>query len=252
MASDPDDNPFERASGWPKMPQASFRVGSLPRAGEPDASSQSAPPPEQRAITPAFVRPTEGAFTPAFTRPIAAPPQPLRRAEPQPAVSIPPPSPPSAPIATPVIAVAPQRAVRRPRRWPGLIAAAVGLAGLAGLVLLFTQRQPAVVLPATPAVAAPAQAVAQPPTLATAPVATPPPLAATPQRLARTSLAKPHVPAPKRGAATAAQEALDAPVLALPPAAPERPPLRVDGAPNYQPPAPPDPNAPITTRTPYS
>ena len=240
MVSKPDDNPFARASVWPKMPQAPFRVGSLPRAA--DSADDTAPqpaPPERRTITPAFVRPTEGAFTPAFTRPAAATPQPLRQPDP------PPPSPPPE---VPLIAVAVRPVARKPRRWSGLIATAVGLAGLAGLVLVFTQRQPpAPVLPARVVVA---QAVAPAPPLMEAPVATP--LAVTPQRLARTSLAKAPAAQPSSRAALATQEALDAPVLALPPAVPVPPPLRLEAAPDYQPPPAPDPNAPITTRAPYS
>ncbi|HKP80222.1 MAG TPA: hypothetical protein VJU34_13990, partial [Phenylobacterium sp.] len=60
MASEPDDNPFARNSVWPKMPQAPFRVGPLPKAAPAPAQP---PPPEPAART----------ITPVFTRPVSAP-----------------------------------------------------------------------------------------------------------------------------------------------------------------------------------
>jgi hypothetical protein len=44
--SDDKANPFERSSAWPKMPQAPFRIGALPKAGAP-VPPPSAPPAPQ-------------------------------------------------------------------------------------------------------------------------------------------------------------------------------------------------------------
>ncbi|HKR87704.1 MAG TPA: hypothetical protein VJS38_05970, partial [Phenylobacterium sp.] len=43
-----DDNPFSRASAWPKMPQAPFRIGPLPKAGAPVQPPAPQPVPPQR------------------------------------------------------------------------------------------------------------------------------------------------------------------------------------------------------------
>ena len=232
--ADPDDNPFARHSIWPKMPQAPHRVASLPRPPEPP----------QRTITPVFVRSTE-AVVPAFTRP--APAQPSVR--PSPPVVQPPPI--VAAAEAPFVAPTP-RATAPPKSaiWPGLIAAAVGLAGVAGLFVLLTRDEPAPQpLPAPVIATAPPVVAAQPvaPTQAEPEGAKP----AAPAILAR----RPPLPvrrlpaaAPPSRAADAAQAALEAPVLTLPPAPPLTPAVE---PPPFKPDAAPDPNAPIVTHRPY-
>src|SRR4051794_37760501 len=120
MASEPDDNPFARNSAWPKMPQAPFRVGPLPKAGastptaetELQPPSDTPPPPEPpRTITPLFFRPIEpqaapnlamgGAGPPAPAPAVAAPAPAGARADPPPAQPAPPPLPPQPAVATP-------------------------------------------------------------------------------------------------------------------------------------------------------
>lgn len=236
--TNPDDNPFARHSIWPKMPQAPHRVASLPRPPEPP----------QRTITPVFVRSTE-AVVPAFTRPAPAPPS----VRPSPPVVQPPPI--VAAAEAPFVAPTP-RATAPPKSaiWPGLIAAAVGLAGVAGLFVLLTRDEPAPQpLPAPVIATAPPVVAAQPvaPTQAEPEGAKP----AAPAILAR----RPPLPvrrlpaaAPPTRAADAAQAALEAPVLTLPPAPPPPPPPAP--APEtlpFKPDAAPDPNAPIVTHRPY-
>ena len=58
MASEPDDNPFARNSAWPRMPQAPFRIGGLPR--RPSAAPEPEPEAAPATITPVFVRPLQG------------------------------------------------------------------------------------------------------------------------------------------------------------------------------------------------
>jgi hypothetical protein len=55
MPPDQDDNPFGRASAWPKMPQGPFKVGIPVKplaAGETPETL-----PQARQITPVFTRP---------------------------------------------------------------------------------------------------------------------------------------------------------------------------------------------------
>lgn len=172
MASEPDDNPFARNSVWPKMPQAPFRVGPLPKAGPatPVAEEPPAAAPEPpRTITPLFVRPVEPRPAPNLAMGGAAPgvtlqpaPAPVPSPAPTPAsVEVrvePPPAPPAPPViaepppaepepvelaeivVSPFRPAAPRPKLRR-RRPPfaAVAAAVVGVAGLAGLAWLFTR-----------------------------------------------------------------------------------------------------------------
>ena len=257
-----DDNPFARNSVWPKMPQRPFRVASLPRPPEPQTAEPLAPAePPRQTITPVFVRSTEAA-APAFTRPVVAPP-PVRPSPPVIQPQVPP-----AAVAAPFIAPTSRFVPRKAPIWPGLIAGAVGLAGVAGLVMLLTRDQPApsAVAPpliasappvAAPSVAAPsvaAPSVAAPPAAVTPGPAEPDRAKpSAPEILARsTRLAVRRLPAapPTYRAADAAQAAHEVPVLTLPPAPP--PPSPAAETLPFKPDAAPDPNAPITTRRPYN
>ena len=131
-----ETNPYGRASVWPKMPQAPFRVGGLPMGAPLSATPQPRPAetPQPAAAPPTSAAPLE-APTPTLD-PALAP----------------------APMVSPVvasIAVRPPRpAVRRTRLTPLIGAAAVGAGGVLALVLLFglgVSRAPA---PAAPAPAA--------------------------------------------------------------------------------------------------
>lgn len=274
MASEPDDNPFARNSAWPKMPQAPFKVGAI-RRSTPDPAP---PAPEARPAT----------ITPVFTRPVDPPPPgPQLRPQPQldPVVQEPEPVAPE-PVAPEPVAPAPGAPVTsarppvelaelviqppprvrapaprpsRPSRLPAVVATAVGIGGVAALVLMFVRGQDAARAPAaapTPVAApvpAPVTALAPaspgPPTLAArTEVASAPARAAEPiprspiRRLPATAAAR--QPAATEAAA-ATEEAISAPVLDLPPAAAAEP------LPAYAPPPAPDPNAPVSTRRPY-
>lgn len=270
MASEPD-NPFARNSAWPKMPQAPFRVGPLPKADTPPA-----PPPEEPArqtVTPVFTRPTNGppAFSGlpagAITRPAPQPsptvapprlpptPEPVAAAAPPAPEPVPAPSPPVEPP-EPYTEVAPvivrpagaRRAVPRRSPLPAIAATGVGLAAILGIAYALNRGQEAALeAPAAP----PPATIAAPPTPEVTPV--PPPTVETPVAVPPTAprvAAQRAVPAPRRvapPAPVAVEEAVAAPVLALPP-----PPVVVQPAappqPTYVPPAAPDPGAPMTTR----
>ena len=250
MASDPDDNPFARNSAWPKMPQAPFRVGVLPKASPQDRGPE--PDASPRTITPLFVRPLEpGPPAPTVTaaprqRPVASP------------VASPPPPPPMEIELAPVI-VQPYRkprpkAARSP--FPAIVATVVGLGGVIGLALLLSRAQDAALQKApTPAPAAAARVerpalapVAQPSTSTIPAARTPPQVRLTPPR----PLPKPRVTTPRAAVAlpalppevsAATEEMLRAPAISLTPS----PPPVV-----YTPPPAVDPAAPVVTRAPYS
>lgn len=263
MASEQDDNPFARNSGWPRMPQAPFRVGPPPKAAPTAPRAETQPPP--KTITPAFVRPLGPA---AFPGPTGG--EVLPRATPSPvaevARAVPPVPPPAAeaaeaaaPQPQPYIEVAPvivqpaatgARKARRKSPFPAIAATGVGLAAILGLAYALNRGQDvalkrappasaafASVAPATPvagAVESPVVAPAQSPTQA--PV--------VPRRRVRTAT-PPKVALPT----AAADESATAPLISLPPvvAAPAAPPAPL---PSYTPPAAPDPNAPVSTRQP--
>ena len=256
MASDPDDNPFARNSTWPKMPQAPFRVGALPKASPQDREPEPEAPP--RTITPLFVRPLAPA-QPAQMLSGGATPRPMQRPVPQPEPAPSRVEPPSSPSVievelSPVI-VQPYRKPRpKPKRspLPAIAATLVGLAGVLGLALLLSRAQEAAlkVPAASPVLAARATTTVVAPAIIE-PAGTPPPLvrltpplrSATPQsRLQRAAVVRPTSPsAPEVSAAT--EEMFSAPALSLAPA----PPAVV-----YTPPPAADPAAPVVTRAPYS
>ncbi|MEW5686179.1 MAG: hypothetical protein AB1942_14770 [Pseudomonadota bacterium] len=285
MASDPDDNPFARNSAWPKMPQAPFRMGGLPKAGAAEETPTPVEPPAAPAtITPVFVRPADPAPQPAaaarptfITRP---PPQPAQVARPAAAPpraeaappSRPPPQPAPAAVEPPVrppvelepLVIQPPA---RPRatsarastnRTPAIAAAAVGVLALAGLIFALSQGREAA--PRAPAPARAMVTTTQQSVAARAP--TPPaatPVSEAPQPAARrivTTRSTPSVAAAVSRTAASRAATPPAPVLALPPAAPEPvvitpAPAVAEPLPTYTPPTTPDPNAPMTTRRPY-
>ncbi|MBX3484034.1 hypothetical protein [Phenylobacterium sp.] len=269
MASDPD-NPFARDSAWPKMPQAPFRVGPLPKGpviGEP-RTIEPEPDPELAQITPVFTRPTAGASAAFSGLPLSAPgPATAVEAAPPPDIAPEPiepiPEPPSPAVDVAPLAVQPPRRAgpkaRRRSPVPAVAATIVGLGGLAGLAWLFAQGRQAAPspVPAPVVASAPARVDAEipaPPAAApveAAPAAAPPEAIPSPPRpvaLARATAARPApAEAPRRlsipaDAAAATEEAITAPVLSFRPA-PEPAPQ-----PAYNPPPPPDPNAPVATR----
>lgn len=179
MASEPDDNPFIRNSVWPKMPQAPFRVGSLPNAagGPPlplEGEPQAEPEPAPRTITPLFVRPLDAGLPGGLTISGALPqsgfrsapmpepfaePQPVAQPEPvagpepravpiEPAAEAEPELPPfelSEVVATPIRRPPPQRSRPKPRRRspaPAIAASVVGLGAAGGAVFLLTRAPP--------------------------------------------------------------------------------------------------------------
>lgn len=263
MASDPDDNPFARSSAWPKMPQAPFRVGPMPKA---DAAPPEPPP---RTVTPVFTRPTGPA---AFTGLTSGGAVPRRPASPAPATPAPPPPeptpveapPPAAPAemaSEPFVEMAPvnvqplgsgrRMAAVRKSQAPAIAAIVVGLAGVLGLAYLFNRGQeeglrlkpaapPAVVAsaPVSPRAATPEPAVSATPAPEVAPTPARTRVVAASRTPARTA-------APRR-VELPAQEPAAAPVIALPPPVVAGP----EPQPTYSPPAAPDPNAPMTTRRP--
>ena len=282
MASEPDDNPFARSSLWPKMPQAPFRVGPLPKGEPSTAPSEPAQAPlseastpevvAPRTITPLFVRPVNppiSSLAPAVERPVTPPPPAAQRMEPPPpqppAAEAAPSGPPVAPSAMVVTAprAARPRPVRARSRLPAVAATFVGLGGVAGLIYLLTRGEPT-----PPPVAVAPAPIAEPPPVAAVPPATvpvtaefiPPPAPAavvaippSPARLTASPTRPPGPPPPRRtslpsDAARATEEALGAPVLALGPTPPPSPP---EPARVYVPPVAADPGAPIKTQRPY-
>lgn len=271
MTSDPDDNPFARNSAWPKMPQAPFRVGPIPKA------SAGPPEPPPRTVTPVFTRPagpaaftglTRGGAVPGRPAPSApavataapAPSQAARRPEP---LRAEPPSSDATPETAPepYIEMAPvivqplgsgrRRAVARRSPAPAIAATAVGVAGVLGVAYLLNrgQAESPVVPPAVTAsaplvspVPTPGPAVAATPAAAT--VALAPPTAPTRAVAVSRTRAPRAEPMP---VGTPAQEPDAAvPMITLPPATVATP----DPQPSFTPPAAPDPNAPMTTRRP--
>ncbi|WP_293676436.1 hypothetical protein [uncultured Phenylobacterium sp.] len=237
MASETDDNPFARNSAWPKMPQAPFRVGPLPKSGAappgPPTAEQPPAEPEPRTITPLFTRPQAapganfalGGAAPRLSptpAPIPAPAPEIRPAVPTPAAVAPQPAPQPAP-APRLIAEAPAertavelselvvtplqegrtRPARRRSRLPAIAATAVGVAAMAGLAYLFTRAGPPAPGPPTAAPAAAAVAAAPVTPAPVPPIAAEgPPAAPTP---VRTAAAQPARPPPARGTALSAE-----------------------------------------------
>lgn len=285
MAS--DENPFARNSAWPKMPQAPFRVGALPKAAPLDAAVL-----EPKKITPLFVRPADAdtPMRPAFAdAQLAAEPLPFEpdvAASPEPSPE-PPAEPPSEPPQAavelaPLFVEPPRRAKPAHRRslMPALVATAVGVVGIIGFALLLSGVQQAALKAdaSSPALSAVAGPAAEVPALQTDAVEAagvdsanvqtstpqaepaPPPILEAP--LARVVIAKPRsaparvrprapVQAPPLAAedvAAAVEQTLSAPPLILRPAPviPASPPAKAAE------PAARDPDAPMTTRVPYS
>ena len=283
MASEPDDNPFARSSAWPKMPQAPFKVGPLPKAA-PTPEPEAEPPP--RTITPAFVRPVSSQTFTGLTggaMPSAAPPR-LQRPAPgpsAPAIAAAPVAPaaappPIAPVAAspepaappqPYVEVAPvvvqplgTSARRKPKRspLPAIAATVAGLAAIAGVTYALNRGQDAALKGAATPAAPAASVAAAPPTTVATPTPTPPPAVADVADAPPPAVQTPAAPrvvqrasapiAKARARAPATQPVAAAPVvISLPPApavaVPAPAPL-----PSYTPPAAPDPNAPMTTR----
>lgn len=271
MTSDPDDNPFARNSAWPKMPQAPFRVGPIPKA------SVGPPEPPPRTVTPVFTRPagpaaftglTSGGAVPrrpaspapeiasaaSAPSPAAARPEPLRAEPPPPAATpetAPEPYIEMAPVIVQPLGSGRRKAVARRSPAPAIAATAVGVAGVLGVAYLLNRGQaespvvpPAVTAsaPVAPPVPTPEPAVAATPAAAT--VALAPPTAQT--RAAAASRATVPRAAPTPVETPSQEPAAAVPVIALPPAAVDTP----EPLPTFTPPAAPDPNAPMTTRRP--
>ena len=267
MIDETDDNPFARNSAWPKMPQAPFRVGPMPKAEVPEPP----PPTPNRNITPLFVRPIETAPAPRLDIGGGVP-RALQGPTRQQVAAVSTPDPTSLPptFAEPVIrnpdpeepfevspvVITPQRKPSsRPRRsvWPAAIATMVGVAGILGLAMLLSRVQEARLAskPALSAIApasAPAPASIAPiPQVATKPEVAPLPSISTPRTspgVARPARVQPAPwVKPATESAEATNEALNAPALSLPEAPPP---------PSYKAPPEVDPTAPIVTRSPNS
>lgn len=267
MTDEPDDNPFARNSAWPKMPQAPFRVGPMPKAAVPEPQSSI----EAQTITPVFVRPIETApatrldIGGGVPRAPSGSTRPHTPAAPTPDPQVLPPtiaestardSDPEEPFeVSPVIVTPPRKPRYRPKRsiWPAAIATVVGVAGILGLAMLLSRVQQAR-LAAKPALAAiapasaptPAQ-IAPIPLVATTPVAAPEPASSTSRptsAIAKPLRVQPAVRVmPANEGAAATTEALNAPALSLPEALPP---------PSYKAPLEADPTAPVVTRSPNS
>lgn len=238
MASDPDDNPFARNSAWPKMPQAPFRLGALPKV----APVEDAPAPA--TITPVFVRPAPQVAQTAQPRELSPPPR-APQATPEPPIR--PPVELEPLVIQPLARSRPAAAAAGRRRGPLMAATGLGLMAVAGLGFALSRgREP------PPAAQAPAPATmtikAAPAAAAPGPLGNPDPAPAPARRLVEAGRA-PDVGRPVRTAAAP-------PVLVLPPAEPEvitppAAPAAADTLPAYAPPRAPDPDVPMTTRRPY-
>lgn len=214
MADDPN-NPFARASAWPRMPGAPMRIGALPKAA-------SRPEPA-RSITPVFTRPVGPAPPTLVERPTSRVPE--VQTDPAPAL-LPPP---------------PRRAAEK-RKWTPYAAAAVVAVLLAGgsAVLFGRPTQPEPRLAAAvvgPAPARAAEPVPPPETPATEP--RPHPVATVTRRTAKPSVGTPLLPRPEPPAIE-----LGAP-LAIPPVDDATPQAQAGPAPSS------DPDAPLMTKPPY-
>lgn len=268
MNDETDDNPFARNSAWPRMPQAPFRVGPMPKA----ESVEPEPEPRPQKITPLFVRPIEplpaarldiGGGVPRAPAPVTRRPTPATLVPTPESAPTPPSDPAMAEIhpeqalieVSPVIvtAIAKPRPTVRKTFWPAAIAIIVGIAGVLGLTLLLSRVQqanlaPRIAAPATPAVDQPVPAAtSMQPVLGPPARLEPVPVIASPHT-------GPAIPKPVRSqpppkvrpdteASAATAEALSAPALTLPEATP--PPV-------YKPPPEVDPAAPVVTREPNS
>jgi hypothetical protein len=267
MIDEPDDNPFARNSAWPKMPQAPFRVGPMPKA---EVQKPPSPTPT-RNITPLFVRPIETAPAPRLDigggvpRALPGPTGQQVAAVPEPDTKPLPPTfagsvirnpDPEEPFEVSPVIIMPHRKPRtRPRRsvWPAAIATMVGVAGTLGLAMLLSRVQEArlaskpasaVIAPASAPAPAPLAPILQ---VATKPEVAPLPSISTPRTSPGFATPARVQPAPRVKPATesavATNEALNAPALSLPGAPPP---------PNYKAPPEVDPTAPVVTRAPNS
>ncbi len=291
MASEPDDNPFIRSSVWPKMPQAPFRVGSLPNAVAPPLPPEGEPPaepePAPQTITPLFVRPLDAGlpgglaisgalpqsgFLAASTPEPFAEPQPV--AQPDPAAEAEPELPPlelSDVVATPIRRPPPQRSRPKARRRspaPAIAASVVGLGAAGGAVFLLTRAPPS----PTQSAATVAIPIAPPaPVAATlAPPLTVPPQTVPPVELAAAPPAKVVAPVAPRARAVRLPKVLAprplTPLGRLPSDAAVATEEAINGPalvlspaaapqpaaePAYRPPLATDPGAPIRTQRPY-
>ena len=253
MASEPDDNPFARTSVWPTMPQAPFRVGSLPDVGGTAMDpGDAAPEPPARTITPLFVRPIGTPPPSGLAMGGAVPKAPtvaVIEAAPEPeAFEL------SEVVVIPADRVQPPRPRPRGRsRAPAIAASAIGLGAVAAVALLLSRTSSAPTASPTavtiPIATQPALPTLAPPTVELAAAAPPvkaSPAAAGPPRPPAAARTPNPPPRPRSDAALATEEAINATVLTLPPAPPQATP-----EPRYQPPAAADPGAPIRTQRPY-
>ncbi|WP_296600484.1 hypothetical protein [Phenylobacterium sp.] len=286
MASEHDDNPFARNSAWPKMPQAPFRVGPLPK-GQPAAPALEPKPQAATTITPAFVRPTGavassglasgGAVPRAAPQTQPQPPQPSAPAVPlAPVVDIaaPPaseaqPVEPSTPEARPepYVEIAPiivqplgsgARKTVRKSPVPAIAATAAGLAAILGIAYALNRGQEEALKRAAsqPAAVIAAPAAPQPPAPETvSPVPAPPATAVAPAN----SPPRPQVASRPLARTSASPQKIDLPApaaetgVAEPAISLPTPPSRVvvpepTPLPSYTPPAAPDPTAPVSNQ----
>ncbi len=254
MASEPE-NPFARNSAWPQMPQAPFRVGPLPKADPAPPGPGAAAP---QTVTPLYTRPLASQPGPGprglITRPqpaaVTPSPPPIPEPAPVAADAIPEPAAPETYFEMPPLIVRPPGSERRvaPRKspLPAIAAAGAGLAAVLGVAYALNKGQEAAMsrpdAPATatvaPAPLAPSPAAGPAEPAAAARVTPPPPVEAVKPRMQAT-VVRPAA----RPATTAAPEAAQPPLLALPPAAVAPVPPS-----SYTPPAAPDPGAPMTTQ----
>lgn len=291
MASEPDDNPFTRNSVWPKMPQAPFRVGSLPNAGgtppqllEGEPQAEPASEPASPTITPLFVRPLDAGPPSGLNLGGALPqsrfhsePEPLAQpepvADPEPRAVVieataeaepePLPFELSEVVATPMRGPPPQRSGPKPRRRsaaPVIVASVIGLGAAGAAAFLLTRAPPAatVTIPIAPqapveAIVAPALAV-PPPVELTA--ALPPERAVAPVAPLSRAASAPQLLA-QRTLAPLGRLPSDAAVATEEaingPALVLSPAAAAQPAaePAYRPPVATDPGAPIRTQRPY-
>lgn len=281
MVSEPDDNPFARNSAWPKMPQAPFRVGPLPKANSLEEGTAPAEPP--RAITPVFVRPNGPAGPIETASPL---PEPRLRAPETPAS---PPTPTEADVSPPAraadaeapapvsppepyIEVAPvivqplgsgaRRAVRK-SPVPTIAATAAGIAAILGIAYALNRGQEAALdaaaagppassaapvaassEPAPPAVSPPDPAPAAPANASAPAEASPTARSSAPPTRKPAAPKKIDLPPP----APAADEGMSQPILSLPPAPSRVATPEPAALPSYTPPAAPDPTAPVSNQ----
>jgi Meckel syndrome type 1 protein len=221
-----DDNPFQRPSAWPRMPQAPFRIGPLPKAARSAPPATPAPFPIRPIAAPQPRGGLGGGASPAFfgsgpmsgvarpsappvPQPTGAPPEPAAAAVPEPELQAPAEPPPMQ--VAPVVVVARERstppeddglepadfafaprAAPRGSRAPLIVAGGLAVLGAGALAMLLgTRGGPAPAPAVTPAASLPAAA----PPLVPAPPAPAPTLASAPEPSAAAAPAPPPPPA---------------------------------------------------------